>query len=142
MDALIKMRLKLQERYRQADLPPVSSDPTFELEDQFITNLHALLADHLSDEDYDIQQMCEDLNISRSQLHKKLKALTGMSTSHYVRNYKLVAAEPLLLNPQLNISEVAYQVGFRSPKYFTRLFKEKNGLSPTEWVVKRTSNSV
>lgn len=141
MDALIKMRLKLQERYTQADLPPVSSDPTFELEDQFIRNLNNLLEDHLNEEDYDIQRICEDLHISRSQLHKKLKALTGMSSSHYVRNYKLLAAEPLLLNSELNISEVAYNVGFKNPKYFTRLFKEKNGLAPSDWIVRQAKNS-
>ena len=142
IDALIKMRLKLQERYSHLETPAPTSDPTLKLEDQFISNLNKILAGHLGDEDYDIQQFCEDLHISRSQLHKKLRALTGMPTSHYIRNYKLIAAESMLLNPELNISEVAYQVGFKSPKYFTKLFKEKNGLSPTDWIAKHAKNTL
>jgi YesN/AraC family two-component response regulator len=140
IDALIQMRLKLQERYRSTSSTVRAPDPMLDFEDQFINNLNSLLADQLSDEDYDIQQICEDLHISRSQLHKKLKALTGMPTSHYIRNYKLIAAESLLLNPEFNISEVAYQVGFKSPKYFTKLFKERNGLSPTDWIAKCAKN--
>ncbi|MCB0686117.1 MAG: response regulator [Saprospiraceae bacterium] len=136
IDSLIKIRLKLQQRYSQLPLPEPSTEPTLELEDKFIHDLNKLLSDHLSDEEYDIQQICRDMHISRSQLHKKLKALTGLPTSHYIRNYKLTVAESLLKNPELNISEVSYQVGFRSPKYFTRLFKEKNGLTPSEWVIK------
>lgn len=142
VDALIKLRLKLQSRYNQVKTPTPTADPDLKLEDQFINSLHKFLSDNLSDENYDIQQICEDMRVSRSQLHKKLKALTGMSTSHYVRSYKLIAAEQLLLNPQYNVSEVAYQVGFKSPKYFTRLFKEKNGLSPTEWIVAQTRNGM
>lgn len=138
INALIGMRLKLQERYSQ--VKPPAPDPALKLEDQFMYQLNSLLDNHLSNEDYDIQQICEDLNISRSQLHKKLKALTGSPTSHYIRNYKLIAAEALLLNPEFNVSEVAYQVGFKSPKYFTRLFKEKNGLSPTEWIARHAYN--
>ncbi len=139
IETLIRMRLKLQERYSQVTTPAPVSDPNLKLEDQFMNHLNSLLNDHLSDEDYDIQRICEDLKISRSQLHKKLKALTGSSTSHYIRNYKLIAAESLLLDSELNISEVAYRVGFKSPKYFTKLFREKNGLSPTEWIARDNS---
>ncbi|MCB0668412.1 MAG: response regulator, partial [Saprospiraceae bacterium] len=89
IDSLIKIRLRLQERYSQVPLPHPSSEPDLELEDKFINDLNKLLTNHLSDEEYDIQQICKDLHISRSQLHKKLKALTGIPTSHYIRNYKL-----------------------------------------------------
>ena len=70
--------------------------------------------------------------LSRTQLHKKLKALTGMSATHFIRHIRLSEAKELLKNPDLNINEIAYRVGFSDPNYFTRCFGEEFGESPSE----------
>jgi AraC-like DNA-binding protein len=75
--------------------------------------------------------LCRKIGLGRSQLHNKLKALTGQSTSIYIRAIRLEKAKELLRMTDLNISEVAYEVGFRTPLYFTQVFTEEAGLSPS-----------
>ena len=74
--------------------------------------------------------ICQQLGMSRTTLHNKLTALTGMSISHYVRALRLRQAQVLLTTTKLNVSQVAYAVGFDNPKYFSRLFSEEFGVSP------------
>ena len=69
--------------------------------------------------------------MSRSQLHRKLKALTGQSASVFIRTIRLEKAKELLRNTDLNISEVAYEVGFRTALYFTQTFTEEMGVAPS-----------
>ena len=68
--------------------------------------------------------------MGRTRLHLKLTALTGMSISHYVRALRLRKAQALLTTSALNVSKVAYALGFDNPKYFSRLFSEEFGVSP------------
>ena len=111
-----------------------TDDPNLEIEDLFIARLHGVLQENLSDDTFDIAALCATLKISRSQLHNKLKSLTGLSTSHYLRQFRLVEAKKLMaINRQLNISEIAFKVGFKDPKYFSKVFKQKFGMSPSEW---------
>lgn len=70
--------------------------------------------------------------LHESQFHRKIKALTGKSTSIYLRMIRLREAQKLLVNPGYTISEIAYQVGFRSAVYFSRVDKETFGVSPSE----------
>ncbi|MEL7121876.1 MAG: AraC family transcriptional regulator [Bacteroidota bacterium] len=95
-----------------------------------LLDLHDLLEDHLDDENYTIDHLCRDLAISRSNLHKRLKALTGLSTSIYVRGYKLIRAQEILEGTNLNITQVAYEIGFEDPTYFTRVFSKTCKISP------------
>jgi transcriptional regulator GlxA family with amidase domain len=71
--------------------------------------------------------------MSRTSLHLKITALTGMSISHYVRSLRLRKAQELLTTSGLNVSQVAYAVGFDNPKYFSRLFSEEFGVSPANY---------
>ena len=73
------------------------------------------------------------MGVSRTNLHNKLKALTGMSTSLYVRQTRLDKSRELLRDPSLNISEIAYDVGFKSPGFYTRMFREAYGETPTQY---------
>ncbi|GEM_PF-6243096 len=82
---------------------------------------------------FSIDQLSKEIGLSRSQLHRKLKAETGLSTSLFIRQVKLEKASLLLTNTQLNISEVCYQIGFTSPQNFAKYFKEAYGLSPSKY---------
>jgi AraC-like DNA-binding protein len=101
-------------------------------EDRFVRLINQTLETHLSDENFGIAELCDILNISRAQLHRKLKKLTGLSTSHYIRSLRLHFAKELLENSELNISEIAFNVGFSSATYFSRAFKAEFGHSPSE----------
>ena len=101
-------------------------------ENSFLDLVNQTLETHLSDENFGIAELCEILNISRAQLHRKLKKLTGLSTSHYIRSLRLDIAKGLLEKTQLNVSEVAFNVGFSSATYFSKVFKEEFGYAPKE----------
>jgi transcriptional regulator GlxA family with amidase domain len=101
-------------------------------EDKFVQLINKTLEAHLSDENFGIAELCDVLNISRAQLHRKLKKITGLSTSHYIRTLRLHYAKELLDKSELNISEVAFNVGFSSATYFSKVFKAQFGFAPRE----------
>ncbi len=128
---LHELRQKLQARF--AHFPAATSKTTpVDSEDAFLQKLRTLVLNHLSDEIFGIPEVCKALNISRSQLHRKLTALTGRSTSRVIRSIRLQKAKELLLQSSLNISEIAYQTGFKTHSHFTTVFTEAFGQSPTE----------
>jgi signal transduction histidine kinase/AraC-like DNA-binding protein len=125
---LWELRQQLQKKYGALEnLPPVKN-----LDDEFIAQVRQTVEDNIDDEDFGIEELSRAVGMSRSQLHRKLKALTGLSTSHFVRSIRVHRAKTLLINTDLNISQVAYEVGFRDPKYFNRSFNEVFGHSPKE----------
>ena len=71
--------------------------------------------------------------MSRTQVHRKLAALTNRSTTEHINAFRLEKARELLLTGKLNVSEVAFEVGFNDPKYFSRLFSETYGQAPSEF---------
>ena len=76
------------------------------------------------------------MGVSRMQLHRKLKALTGYSTSEFIRNQRLKLAKQLIEQDKISISEVGYTVGFNDPSYFSKCFKQDFGQSPSEYLKK------
>ena len=86
--------------------------------------------ENISEEDFGIAHLCRGLQVSRTQLHNKIKALTGQSTSEFVRMVRLHKARELLQTTDLNVSEVGYEVGISSPSYFSRIYSEAFGEPP------------
>ena len=129
---LIEMREKLQARFRSLESPTPTEDKSIQIEERFLQKLREILEENLDDEDFGIVQLCRAIGVSRMQLHRKLKALTGKSTSYYIRSIRLHKARELLRTTDLNVSEVAYEVGFRNAAYFSTTFLEEFGMSPNE----------
>ncbi|MGB5529718.1 MAG: response regulator, partial [Ignavibacteriaceae bacterium] len=132
---LISIRRKLQERYSKLDFLPVKKvdgRKMSNLEEQFICKVMEVIENHLSEEDFSIEQFGKEVGMSRVQLHRKLKALSGKSASHYLRSFRLSKAKQMIEEEKGNISEIAYSVGFSSPQYFTRCFKEEFGYPPSD----------
>ena len=123
---------KLLEAYKLTDLPKAIEMKKGIEESSFLKLVQTTLETHLSDENFGIAELCELLNISRAQLHRKLKKLTGLSTSHYIRSLRLEIAKELLVTTNLNISEVAFKVGFSSATYFSKVFKSQYGHAPSD----------
>ncbi|MEL6638348.1 MAG: ATP-binding protein [Bacteroidota bacterium] len=135
LQKLFELRQALQKRYRGPELatPDVSiSEKVTRPEDQFMQKLQTVIYDNLGDENFGIAELCRGMASSRTQLHNKIKALTGKSTSIYLRSLRLHRAKALLLTTDLNVTEIAYEVGFRDPKYFSRTFAEEFGKSPSK----------
>lgn len=98
----------------------------------FIQKMLNYINDNLNNSDLAVEQLAKYLNLSRSQLYRKVKALTGKTVSEFIRKIRLERAKDLLENNSLNINEVCYNVGFASPSYFSKCFKAHFGISPTE----------
>ncbi|MDX1477500.1 MAG: two-component regulator propeller domain-containing protein [Saprospiraceae bacterium] len=124
---LFELRRKLQVKYTRSDV----TLPSENKEDAFVGRVRELVHAHLDDTEFGIEQLCLAMGISRPHLHRKLKALTGKSTSHFIRLIRLQQARQLLRQSQHNVSEVAYAVGFKDPAYFSRLFSEEFGVPPS-----------
>jgi signal transduction histidine kinase/CheY-like chemotaxis protein/streptogramin lyase len=131
----LQSRRVLQAHYSQLALKtgapdPAVADETDSLESLFLLKLRSALEGQLDNPDFSIEAICQRMRMSRSTLHLKLVALTGMSTTRYIRALRLGKAKELLAASDLNISEVAYAVGFEDPKYFSRVFSDEFGISP------------
>jgi AraC-like DNA-binding protein len=81
--------------------------------------------------DLGVDDLCEELSISRTQLFRKAKALTGESPVRLIQQMRLRKAKELLRTTELNVSEIAYEVGFTDPAYFSRAFNKEFGMSPS-----------
>ncbi|MEW4922601.1 helix-turn-helix domain-containing protein [Algibacter sp. 2305UL17-15] len=102
------------------------------LDDAFIKKATDLIEANLENEQFGVNELSEALGVSRSQLHRKLNAHTGKSTSQFIREYRLEKAMELLQNNVATASEIAYRVGFSSPTYFNTRFSEYYGYPPGE----------
>lgn len=102
-------------------------------EQEFISSLNNLIKENLDNSDFTVEKLAEDLNISRVQLYRKVKALLGLNVSEYINNYKLERAKIMLEESDLSISEIAYKNGFSTPNYFSTSFKNKYGSSPASF---------
>jgi DNA-binding response OmpR family regulator/two-component sensor histidine kinase len=135
---LINIRRRLQERYSKTDFVPakkVEEKKLSNLEEQFMCKVLEVIENHLSEEEFSIEQFGKEVGMSRVQLHRKLKALSGKSASNYLRSVRLSKAKQMIEEEKGNISEIAYSVGFSSPQYFTRCFKEEFGFPPSDLTV-------
>ncbi|GAB3554153.1 hybrid sensor histidine kinase/response regulator transcription factor [Spirosoma fluminis] len=135
---LLQSRRLLQQHYSQlalASAPPELPLPeeTASSEAEFLLKLRSALDEQLTNTDLSIDDLCQQMGMSRTTLHSKLVALTGMSITRYVRALRLTKARELLVTTDLNISQVAYAVGFEDPKYFSRVFSEEFGVSPAKF---------
>jgi signal transduction histidine kinase/DNA-binding response OmpR family regulator len=102
-------------------------------EQEFIQRFTQIIEQNLDNEQMDAEAYARAMFISRSQLHRKLTALTGMSMSEFVRNYRLDRAREILSKPDVSIADVAWQTGFPDTKYFATSFKERFGVAPSEY---------
>ena len=119
---------------READTSAIDE----EAEDQssplplFITRFKEVVEARLADSDVSVEDLAADMNLSRVQLYRKVKALTDSTPIELLRTARLNRAYQLLLTSELSVSEIAYQVGFTSPSYFTKCFKDEYGKVPGE----------
>jgi signal transduction histidine kinase/ligand-binding sensor domain-containing protein/DNA-binding response OmpR family regulator len=134
---LIVQRKKLREKFRKEFLmDPVATvmPPT---EDEFLVRLLDCTRKHLEDSEFTVKQLGEELNLSHTQLYRKVLSLTDHTPIEYIRNYRLMTAARMFLEGHRNITSVLYTIGFNSPSYFTKSFRELFGISPSDYIKQR-----
>lgn len=132
LDQLLATRQVLQQKYLAELSLGITSPAEPENPNQhFVHKVRQLVLDHLSDDRFSVNELAASLHLSRSQLHRKIKALTGMSTSNYIRHIRLLKAKELLQSSDETVSEILFKVGFNSPAYFSQAYKKAFGISPS-----------
>ena len=101
--------------------------------DALIERVMKYMNEHLADPDLNVEKLTEDVGISRAQLHRKLKEIAGVSAGEFIRNLRLEQAARLIEEGQINITQVAYSVGFCNQTHFSTVFKKHYGMSPSEY---------
>ena len=92
--------------------------------------------ENLQDPDFNVDKLAEEVGLSRTQLHRKMKEITGISTGEFIRNHRLQQAARLIREGKINIAQVAYSIGFNNQTYFSTVFKKHFGMTPTEYAEK------
>ena len=131
---LLESRRTLREIYsRQFLLAPKESGLS-KMDEAFVNKLIEVIEKNLSESDLDADRLMKEMGMSRSNLYRKLKALTNQSVHEFIRMVRLKKASELLRNGEANVSEVAFSVGFNDRSYFSISFKKMFGKSPSEFI--------
>ena len=131
---LIDMRERMQQHF--ASLTPDAAhlqDKSLKIENEFIRKIRAFMEENIAAEEFEIQQLCRQMAMSRAQLYRKFKALTGKSVFEYLRTLRLHKAKELLLTSTLNVTQVCFDVGFNNLSHFSRIFTEEFGRKPSDF---------
>ena len=107
-----------------------SLPPQLDKEDRFLARLRSLILANLADERMDVDWLSQQAGMSRSQLHRKLTALTALSTTQFMHSVRLSQAVVLLQAGQLSVAQVAQAVDYSSQSYFSKVFQEQYGYPP------------
>ena len=130
IDNLLKNRCQLRKIFSGSMLEEEEQKELGEKDNTFISQLRKTIKKHIPDAEYSVEDLGSEMGLSRVQLYRKVKALTGYSVVDLLRKARLSRAKQLLETTDKNISEVAYEVGFSTPSYFAKRFKEEFGISP------------
>ncbi len=130
---LLERRQEFRKRYADPSMNlEKTEEKTENREDQFVSRARSIVYEHLDDSEFSVTHFCRAIFLSRTQLHKKLTALTGLSATLFIRQIRLFEAKKLLKDTDLSITDLAYKVGFTDPNYFTRCFVQDFGETPSE----------
>ncbi len=137
---LIEQRDKLKELYKKEigveNQQPPSVPPN--INQKFLDKAKNIVIQNMANPEFSVDEFASEMGISRVQLHRKLRALIDQSTSEFIRTLRLNKAAELLRQNGGNISEIAYDVGFNNPSYFTTSFSKQFGLSPKEYFIQHS----
>ena len=127
---LLANRCRLKQFF--GDTPMIEKSDINDLDKDFVSRFRALVESRLKDSSLNVEELGRDMGLSRVQLYRKLKSLTNCSPNELLRRMRLRKAASLLVASDMTVAEVAYEVGFSSPSYFTKCYKEEFGESPTD----------
>ncbi|MBD0278422.1 MAG: substrate-binding domain-containing protein [Flavisolibacter sp.] len=130
MKSLLSNRARLKEHFTGDFSSHLKTQTVSKLDRKFVNDFKTLVESNLSNEDFNVEEICKTMGISRVQLYRKVKALLSANVNDYILHTRLQKAKYFLQHEESTISEIAYKVGFSSPAYFSAVFKSKFGVSP------------
>ena len=142
IDNIIKNRQRIQREFRQQSIKEtkkkIAETPT--PDNEFLQRAIQCVNDHLDDTEFDRDAFAREMGASQSTLYNKLRAMTGMNVTNFIRSIRMKAIDDIIRQePDIRVSDLAYKVGFKDPKYFATAFKKEFGIQPKEYIEKMTS---
>lgn len=131
---ILNNRRQLQMKFSAAGIPNPKEISVTSADEKFFESLINTIEEHLSDPEFTVEQLANIVGLSSVHLYRKLKSISGVTPSKFIRTYRLKSASQLLKQNKLRISEVGYLVGFSDPKYFRKCFKNEFGISPSQYM--------
>jgi signal transduction histidine kinase/DNA-binding response OmpR family regulator len=132
---LIDQRKKLVIKFKERILDSSSEPDETSLDDLFLRKIRLMVESNMSDYTYSVEKMTYELNLSRTQLLRKLRALTGLSPNDFIKDLRLKRASQMILQKADTITQIGYAVGFNDQSYFTKCFKKQFGVTPSDYTV-------
>jgi AraC-like DNA-binding protein len=140
LESKINNFLSLSRSLRQSGIWDRNTEPAaidiVPLDQQFLEKAHMLVEKNMANVDYTVEELSSDLGISRTLFYKKILTLTGKPPLEFIRTLRMKRAALLLEKSQLNVSEVAFKVGYNDPKYFRKHFRNEFGVLPSRYLDK------
>ena len=137
---LISKNLRLKGKYSgsQQQKDKVVDTKVKGNDEMLMERIMKVVNEHLSDSDFNVEVLTKEVGISRAQLHRKMKEMTGLPISEFIRNIRLEQAVRLLKEQKINVTQVAYSVGFSNLAHFSTVFRKQFGVSPSEYIEQKT----
>ncbi|MFW5725140.1 MAG: response regulator, partial [Bacteroidota bacterium] len=135
VNQLIESRRNIRKYYQSDPVSVFTADNKLsQLDSNFLKKCNRIIEENLTQSDFSVEQLSTEVGLSRVHVYRKIKHLTGFSVSEFVRNIKLRKASVMLLESGRSVAEVAYDIGFSSPSYFSKCFKDLYKVTPSEYV--------
>ena len=134
---LIELRRTLREKYSSAAIPELTPALESKIDQAFLKRVQNAIEENLTDEDFGVEELAKKLWLSRTQLHRKITALTDRPASSFIRSVRLHHARRILGEGGPTIGEAAFRVGFSSHAYFSKCFREEFGMTPRDFIKSR-----
>ncbi|MFB6320738.1 two-component regulator propeller domain-containing protein [Saccharicrinis sp. FJH54] len=142
VENMLSIRESLREKYTETIVLEPTNIELSSPDERFLQKAIKIVEENISDSDLDIEKFSEQVGVSRMQLYRKLNALTNMTVKEFIRHIRLKRASQLLIQQKLNVSEIAYEVGFKDLSHFRKCFKREFGMSATEFISKNKQSNV
>ena len=131
---LLKSREAVKQKYKESSTLLLPQEVTISNADEhFMSKMNELIDNNLANPDLDVSYLMKKMTMSRASLYNKVKALTGMGVNDYINKIRIEKASLMLIQTDLTISEISYDVGFTYQRYFSTIFKQVKGMTPTQF---------
>ncbi len=133
LTTLLNNRRREKEAFMRKPFLPIQNIGMNKADEQFVQKIIDIIQDNITDSNFNVERLAENIYMSRSSLHRKIKALTELTPTDFIRLIRLKKAAELIQSGQYRIGEVCYLVGINSPSYFIKLFQKQFGMTPKEF---------
>ncbi|XCF06359.1 two-component regulator propeller domain-containing protein [Tamlana crocina] len=131
---ILRTKQQWAEKFKTKSTPSSWKELSNKLDKNFLKKSYQFIDKNIDNSDYTVEKFSIDMSMSRSALHKKIKSITGQSTSEFIRTIRIKRAATLIVSGQYSITEVVFMVGFSDIKYFRTCFKRQFGQTPSEYI--------